>query len=670
MHSQGEQTPGYPYNMDTFSAAVLPVLTTSCAGAACHSAPAQNGGFTVWSDAGCSAARTFNSVIEQVDLATPANSPLLAAVNGSPGHPFAFPAGAAGLAALNDFVATAAASYAAGGGGTTAPPGPSPFDYAVFQSQLQPALDAAGCATAGCHGTGAGGFAMKSAPAAASADMEAAFIAVTSRTSLVNPARSLIYTRSTVQHAGASTQLAPAAAQALLAWITTARANAGTTRNPTCAPVTAFNAGVFKSEIMPILSGQVDFNRADHAGHGAGCMASVCHGVDRGPGKLSLPPPASDGAQLQSFACFVNLAAPQQSELVVCPSDYAGCRTSPHPGQDVLGGGQDLNYRRVLAFIYSGKSAASPFDYAYFIRKVNPTFNVVDPRQGGDISHTCADYGCHGVTLPGEPASNGSDFPILSEAFGDARLTANFVAATGFVNFLDPADSSLYLYPTNEIANRAAHPLASGNPHPGGHAWSTSSEAAQAVLTWAAGLRPDAQGYQRNWLVAGDFIANRLSDPTPVDETTVTPRIFDPGGGSFNVGQWDGLFSSDSTVDLDVPFSRPSNAVGRLAYATSYVVNTYPRPQTVQLIVTTSNPVRVYVNGQLWAQNDQSGGTTASFTLAASGADRSARILIKVMQRSTDRAFAFRAQLTDDHATVLTDSNSGLVFMLGPDGGV
>jgi hypothetical protein len=296
-------------------------------------------------------------------------------------------------------------------------------------------------------------------------------------------------------------------------------------------------------------------------------------------------------------------------------------------------------------------------------------FGVVDRSQGGDPIRACADDGCHGVQSAGQPASNGSDLPLLSEAFGDARLDLNFVSATGFVNFIDPGESSLFLYPTNEIANRAAHPLATGNLHPGGYGFAADSAAARTILTWAAGLRPDGEGYQRNWLVMGDFVASRISDPTTIDEASATPRIFDPGGGALNLGQWDGLFSADATVDLDTVLSRPATT-GRVAYATSYMVNTYARPQVVNIIVTTSNPVRLVVNGEVRAQNHEAGGTRALVTLAGSGPERSARILIKLMQRPDDPQFAFRVQLQDELGTVLTDSNNGLVFTLSPSGGI
>lgn len=675
LDTKSEKTPGYPYNVDKFTSDVLPVITTSCGAAGCHGAPAGNGGYTVYASAApgsCDFAKTFNSVAGKIDLATPPNSRLLAAVSGgAPGHPFTFPAGAPGLATLGGFIDTAAASYAADGGGTTPPPGPSPFDYAIYQSQIQPALDAASCAKAGCHGSGAGGFTLKPTPAAASDDMKANFLAVTSRTNLDDPAKSLLYARATVLHSGGgSTLIAAGGATQMLTWITTAKANAGSGGgNPTCAPVAAFNLGVFSSEVMPILQGALDLNVVGGVGRGAGCTSSVCHGVDRGPGKFSLPPAADGPTLLQNFACFVDLTSPSTSEVVVCPSNSPGCRRSPHPGQEVFRGADDLNYQRLLAFIYGSKTNVSPLDYAFFVRKINPIFNDINAVEGGAQNRTCADSACHGISVAGQAAPNGSDFPILSNASGDARLSFNFVTATGFVNFLSPGESSLFLYPTNEIANRADHRFATGLPHPGGTDFAVDSAEAQAILHWAAGLRPDASGFQHNWLVLGDFAATQISDQTLVNEATTIPKIFDPGGGSFNRGQWDGLFADTSDVDLNAAFPRTATS-GRAAYAVSYVLNTAARQQVIQIGVATTNPVRIYVNGQLVAQNDQGGGATAITTLSASGAGRSARIMIKLLQRATDNRFAFTAQLRDEQGILLTDRNGGLVFTLGPNGGI
>jgi hypothetical protein len=678
LDTQNEKSPGYPFNVETFTSDVLPVLAKSCGAGGCHGAPAGQADFTVWVDAApgnCNFGKTFNSVIKKIDLSTPQNSRLIIAISGgSATHPFKFTADAPELAKLTGFANDAAKTFATGGGGTTPPPGPSPFDYAVYQSKIQPAINDATCAKSGCHGTGAGGFTLKPGPAKDSADMQANFIAVTSRANLTDPATSLVYVRATTVHGGGqSTQLAPGGSSAMLAWITTAKdaaGNGGGGQNPTCAPTSLFNSGVFQSEIMPILTGDLDLNQPGGIGHGAGCTAGACHGSDRGPGKLSLLATADAATQLQNFACFVNLQSPSLSEIVQCPLGNPGCRVSPHPGQDVLGGATDLNYQRILAFIYGAKADVSPLDYAFFVRKINPIFNDVNAVENGAQNRTCSDTTqCHGVAVAGQAAPNGSDFPIIANASDDSRLTFNFVSATGFVNFLNPGESSLFLYPTNEIANRVDHPFATGLPHPGGFDFAVDDDEAKLVLQWAAGLRPDAQGFQKNWLVLGDFAATQISDQTLIDESTVVPKIFDLGAGSFNRGEWDGLFSDNREVDLNLAFPRNATS-GRVAYAVSYVLNTEPIQQLVQVQVSTNNPIRIYVNGALSAQNDQGGGATALVTLGPAGSGPPPRILIKILQRANDAKFAFTAQLRDELGNLLTDQNGGLVFTLGPNGGI
>jgi hypothetical protein len=429
---------------------------------------------------------------------------------------------------------------------------------------------------------------------------------------------------------------------------------------------------VFTSELLPILSGDLDLNTVDGQGRGAGCRSSACHGIDRGPGKFSLPATADTATLLQNFACFVNLASPAASEVLACPLNNPGCRNYPHPGQDVLGGANDLNYQRMLGYIYGTNAVTSPLDFAFFARRINPILNDPNSVEGGAQGRSCSDgTSCHGISVAGQTPPNGSDFGIISNASGLDRLTFNFVSATGFVNFLNPHGSSLFMYPTNEIANRPANPFATGIPHPGGLDFAVDSVEARTILQWAGGLRPDGQGFLRNWLVVGDFPATQIIDPTLIDEPTAIPKIFDRGGGAFNRGEWDGLFSDVTEVDLNTVFPRNVTS-GRVAYATSYVINTVPRTLRVQLTVTTNNPIRIYIDGALIAQNVDSGGTSAFFTLGPAGVatTKPARIMIKILQRDTDQRFAFTARMRDELGNVLSDTTRELVFTLGPNGGI
>jgi hypothetical protein len=681
LNAQGEQTPGFPFDTASFSSAILPLVVSSCGAAGCHQSPAGNGGFIVWADAAtvpCDLAQTFNSFTALVDTATPTTSRILAAVTGnSPGHPLTYQSSDPNLATLTKFITTAATTLAAaGGGGNTAPAGASPYDYAVFQSTIEPAFDRAGCAKAGCHGSAAGGFSLKLSPAANSADMQANFTAITGFGALTgDPTIAIINVQATHLHGNnASTQLDAAGDTALLAWITAAQAAAGAAGNQagTCPPIAGFNLGVFSSEILPILAGTVDLNQVGNQGHGGGCEKSNCHGTDRGAGTLALVPGTDPSQLLQNFACFVNVTVPQQSEILLCPDDLDGCRKRPHPGGNFFDGATDLNYQRVLSFIYASKLNISPFDYAFFVRKINPIFS--DPASvqdaGLDIM-SCADTAfCHGISAAGQTPPNGSDLGVLANVSDgdDASLTYNFVAVSGFVNFLDPTQSSMILYPTDGIQDTVNNKLATGIAHPGGPDFAANSQQATDILTWAQGLRPDAQGFVRNWLVLGDFSATLVTDNVGVPETTVTPKIFDRGGGSANNGVWDGFFSDSANIDLTIPFT-VKQGVTRAAFASAFMINGLSRTQTVALNISSDNPTEVFVNGTLAAQAINGGQTSAIINLGGQGSTtQTAHILVKVLQRANDATFAFKAQTTDNLGNVLVD-NGSILFTLAPNGG-
>lgn len=679
--ADGEKSPGYPFDLAIYREEVLPVLTQNCAAAGCHAPPSGQQGFTVWPSAAagnCAYAQSFNSLSEFVDLDSPNNSAVVIALDGDlPTHPLSYPADDARLAAIVKYINDASARYLAGGGsGATAPPGASPFDYAVFQSAIQPILDSAegkGCTTSGCHGTAAGTMKLVAHPEPDSAEMEANFIAVTGRMNLGSPDTSLAYLKATTRHgAGASAVVNEKEAATLLAWIKAA-ADAAGGQDASCAPVDRFNLAVFSDEILPLLRGDVDFNEpAGGGGATTGCTRGPCHGTDRGPGILYLGPELDDARNLANFACFVDLANPSSSEVLLCPLDDARCRKHPHPGQDVFGGADDLNFQRLLAFLYGSQLDATPLDFAFFAKRVNPIFNDLAAVEGGAQGRTCADaVSCHGVSVAGQPPPNGSNFPILPNATDKARLTFNFASAASFANYLAPEESSLFLYPTGEIANLADHPFATGLPHPGGADFAIDSVQARTILRFAGGLRPDRNGFVRDWLVAGDYPASSVSDLTPIDEAGARPAIFDPSGApQFNGGMWDGLFSPGSTIDLDTAFPRGGTS-GRVAYAVVYLTNTAAVDLTAQVVVSSASPLRLYVGEALVAQSDGSGDISAIAQLPSYRSKHTtARLLVKVLQRSTDDHFRFSLALRDELGTPLSESSGEIVVQLGPKGGI
>lgn len=680
IQAEGEKSPGYPFDLAVYTEEILPVITANCATSGCHAPPAGNGGFTVWSEAApgnCGFAQTFNSLSQYIDLAEPDNSAVLNAIDGSlPGHPMTFAAGDPNLTALAGYVKTASDVWLADGGGGTAPPGASPFDYAIFQAEIEPIIDTAdgkGCALSGCHLTGAGGFTLAKNPVRDSAEMEANFIAVTSRMNLTNPESSQFLVQASNRHGGGASAVVSAGEGAtILAWIEDAKENAGDGGAVGCAPVDRFNIGVFRDEIFPILNGDLDLNQGG-GGNAIGCTRGPCHGQDRGPGVLYMSPNLDVGTNMQNFACFVDLVSPSASEILLCPLDDPRCRRSPHPGQDVFSGAEDLNYQRILAYLYGSKVDATPHDFAFFVRRINPIFNDLQAVEQGAQGRTCSDtVACHGISVAGQSAPNGSNFPILPNAADLGRLTYNFASAGSFVNFVASEESSLFLYPTNEIANIDDHPFATGLPHPGGEDFAVNSAEALNILRWAGGLRPDNQGFVKDWLVGGDYAASRITDSTPIDEINATPQIFDATGAQqFNAGEWDGLFSAARVVDLNVAFPRDATA-GRNAYAVAYLVNTTGLDITAQVEITSPNAVRFYVDTQLVAQSENAGNGVAAIANLApyATAKKPTRLLIKLFQRATDDEFTFSLQLRDEFGNLLTDQTGELVILLGPQGGI
>ncbi len=691
--SAEERAPGWPYDLPRFRTAVLPMVVTACA--SCHAPPAGPSDFTVWPDAApgsCTYAKTFNSLTRKLDLDNPRNSPAIVAITASPTHPFKVAADDDKVRLLLEWV-TSAKEAAGSSGGIPLPPTPpapppppaSPFDLATFERTIQPILDNAesrGCTTSSCHGApgGIGGVTLRRQPAAASADMLANFNAATALCNLQQPEQSLLLLRASARHAsGGSAVVTPVEAQQIRAWIQQASANVpgptgpgGGTPPPNCPPADRFNLAVFRDEIQPILFGRLDLNARGSGRTSSGCASSACHGADRTGGALVLKQTGDAAANLQNFACFVSLQNPTQSEALLCPLNQPGCRRFPHPGQEVFGGPDDLNFQRVLSFLYAAKTVATPVDFAFYVRRVETIFNDVNAVQGGAQNRTCANTtSCHGVSQAGQPAPNGSNLALIANATGRDRLAFNFSSAASFINFLSPEGSSLFLYPTDQVAN-LANPFATGLHHPGGLDFAPDSAQAQAILTWAGGLRPDGQGLLTNWLVAGDYPAAAITDPTAVDEVNVTPAIFDPDGApQFNGGQWDGFFPDQARVDLNQPFPRAQTS-GRVVYAVAYLINASSVDLQTQLTVISPNAVRLYVDKTPVLQsNDASQGATGLALLPAFQTQRKAtRVLLKLFQRPTDPALSFVMRAEDQFGNPLTDATGELLVKLSPDGGI
>jgi hypothetical protein len=580
----------------------------------------------------------------------------------------------------------------------------------VFATTIQPILDTAGgngCTNTSCHGAaaGIGGLALTRTPAPGSAQMKANFNAIIALCNLQVPDQSIFYLQATNNHGGIA--VSQAQGTQILDWIqhsasgTTPTGDAGSGPGsgdagaapgscPTGSPgtdITSYlNLDYFAGEIQPILFGTVNYNQPPGQPVASdSCGRASCHGSATNP--LNLSPNNTAATNLHNFGCFVNLANPSSSPILQCPlnTNPALCtaKNGVHPGQNVFASEQDLNFQRVASWLYSAqpsasaptgtKGAASPLDFAWYARQVGTIFD--DPAfggQGANGARTCADTNtCHGVSAAGQVPPNLSNFPMLANATTKQAILENYATASGFANFYTAQGSELFLFPTNTVAD-ATQPYATGLPHPGGVDIAVGSATAQAILTWASGLRPDGNGNVLNWLVAGTYDVAQVTQSTAVgNEATLAPTIFDQANTNLNGGIWDLFASPNVLVDLTQPFG--AAGTNRVAYAYANVINTTGSAIQANVTVTSPNAVEVWA-GTSVGLGEQAGANTASavttFPSYTSG-KQTTRLLVKVFQRAGDNQFAFTLNLTNLTTNApLTNATGELVFRLDPTGGI
>ncbi len=437
-----------------------------------------------------------------------------------------------------------------------------------------------------------------------------------------------------------------------------------------CAPAARFDLVVFEDEILPYLEGLVDYNDTDTGRTNLGCARSECHGSDRGPGTFHIDPSRAAAENLDSFRCFVDLQNPSASQALACALNLSTCQKAPHPrGGDIFFGVNDLNYQKVLAFILAAKNGDQPLDFAFFVRKINPMLDDENAVQDGLLGLTCASSGCHRAS-----SDNGVNFGIIPEATTPEDLLINYAEAAKFVHAPDATQSSLLMYPTNEVANRN-NTAATGLDHPGGACFAVDDQQALDLMEFTGGLRPDGQGFLHHFLVAGLLPATDVTDEPVSDENLVTPRIFDRSGqsGQFNQGRWDLYSSASENVDFLQAFSA-ADAEGQLAFAVAYVLNTTPNDLDVVITVASENDVMLLTGT---AQDsfattvglDGAGATLTVSLPAFESSQKLTRLMVKAYQQAGASGLGFSIQFTDDNGNLLTNATGELVFTLAGEGG-
>jgi hypothetical protein len=701
---ENERTPGYPFNFEVFKTDIAATLVANCTAGNCH-LPGEpptgaNGNYIVWAGAAdddCDRVKTFKAFRDMSDLTVPANSKINTSLNGAlPTHPVK--AAAAGgtlddaiVAKLLDFIVKANEACVADGGCAPAT-GVDYFDKAVFESTIQPALDAAGgvgCSSSvACHAppTGQGLFVFTPNAAAGSADITANYEAVKNKISLTgdvnqDPTKTVFYIQATVAHGGGlSTQVNAAGATALADFIQkaiTAKGNVDPGNNTGCANPAQLNLDVWEEEIFPILNGDIDLNDQDNEGVVTGCTRPTCHGVAR-PGALTLIPTDPPEVQLANFACFVNLASPSSSPVLLCPTDQPGCPKdhSAIGGGRVFADANDNNYERILSYLFSANSDNIPLDFAFYALKVDGTiFNNRNAVEDGAQGRTCADtISCHGISVATQRPPNGSNFGIIPDAGKNVDiLKANFIEASTMINFQTVEGSSLFLYPTNAIADEENFEFATGTVHPGGADFAIDSQFALDILQFAGGLRPNGAGEQLNWLIAGAFqgVAD-IDDQTIIDEENITPQIFENSGGDELAGEWDAFFSPVGRVDVQNFIGGVAGA-GRTVFAVAYILNQTTIDQRVEVELSPENDAKLYVG---LSETQVNANNTGSLTITippsrATDNPVSNRILVKLFQAEGADQLAFTIRLLRaDNDQPFNDVGKELVIQLDAAGGI
>jgi hypothetical protein len=705
LEDENERSPGYPFDFEVFKTDIAATLVANCTAGNCH-LPGEpptgaNGGYIVWAGAAdndCDRVKTFKAFRDKSDLTNPPNSLINTAINGAlPTHPLKTVAAGGTLddataAKLLNFIVKANADCVADGGCAPST-GVDYFDPAVFESTIQPALDAAGnnvgcSAGANCHAppTGQGLFVFTPGAAAGSAEIKANYEAVKNKISLTgdvgqDPTKTVFYIQATTVHGGGvSTQVNAAGATALADFIAkaiAAKGNVDPGNNTGCADPAQLSLDVWIEEIFPILTGEIDLNDQNGEGNAVGCARPTCHGVAR-PGALTLLASDPPEKQLANFACFVNLASPSSSPVLACPSDNNLYCPKDH---EAIGGGRvfadanDNNYERILSYLFSANSDNIPLDFAFFALRIDSIFNNRNAVEDGAQGRTCADTNsCHGVLSANQRPPNNSNFGIIPNAGKTVNLLkVNFTEAASMINFQTAEGSSLFLYPTNAIADPDNFEFATGTVHPGGADFAVDSAFAADILKFAAGLRPNGAGEQLNWLIGGAFqgVAD-IDDTTLIDEDNITPEVFQASGGDELAGEWDAFFSVDGRVDVQ-EFIGGESLAGRTVFAVAYLVNQTTIDQRVEVELTPENDAKLFV-GESETQVNANNTGSLTLTIPASRASDTPvanRIMVKLFQAAGQANLAFTIRLLRaDNDQPFNDVGRELVIKLDPRGGI
>jgi hypothetical protein len=198
-------SPGFPFDVAYYQDVIWALTRGSCGSGGCH-VPGRDGFsyFRVWADNGdpCAVIVSFNDFYGHSDFVdSPENSRILRAIDGSrAAHPVVRGPGTAEYDVLYDYIADAWSRFRFDSPAVF-------FDFSVFQQEIQPMLDAAGCGATGCHhpNTAQAGFVLYEYPVLDSSEMWQNFDNVTRLVDFQDrPEDTLLYQRAMDEHGGVS----------------------------------------------------------------------------------------------------------------------------------------------------------------------------------------------------------------------------------------------------------------------------------------------------------------------------------------------------------------------------------------------------------------------------------------------------------------------------------
>ena len=565
---------------------------------------------------------------------------------------------------------------------STAPPGASPFDYRTFQDVIEPTIDRAegkGCASVGCH---ADRRRRHDADLVAGARQRRDGGQLHRGHVAHQPGAPGLVDRVPARHHPARRW--PVGADGQGGAGRAARLDRGGGRQLRRAERRLRRSQPLRLRRLPrrdpadpARRHRPQRHRQRPAPAPAAPAAPATAPTDRPPARSSCSTPPRPRTTCTTSPASSTRSARRARRRSCARSNDPRCRRYPHPGDDVLDGVDDLNYQRLLVVPLRHPVRRS----AARLRLLRPAHqpDLQRPRtrcEDGAQGRTCADTrqlprrlgrrpaAAQRLQLPDPRQRDATRPPDLQLRRGGQLRQLRQAGGELAVPLPDQRDRQPRRSPVRH------RPAASGR-----RSTSRSTRSRPAtILTWAGGLRPDADGFVRNWLVAGDFPLDPITDPTPIDEATAQPDHLRPAARrSSTAASGTACSPTRPTVDLASAFpraaaSRPRRLRGRLRDQ-----HRADRTIRAQLTVTSPNADPRLRRRRAWSA-ERDGGTVigAGRPAVATGVEPHARPASssRCCSGPTTAGSRSRRASATRLGNPFTDRRGEIVVKLGPKGGI